>query len=46
MDFSIEVNFITGAMIGIEFASDDEGGKYAVLDLVILRLVFGLYPSE
>lgn len=46
MDFSIELNFITGAMVGIEFVSDDEGGKYAVLDLVILRFVFGLHPAE
>lgn len=45
MDFSIDVNFITGMMLGIEFTTD-EGSKYMVLDLFIARLVFGLHPTE
>ena len=46
MDFSIQYNFITGMMLGVEFTSDEEGGKYMVWDLLILRLVFAAYPIE
>lgn len=49
MDFSISLNFITGAMIGIEFThGDDEedNGRYMVIDLLIVRLVFGIYPEQ
>lgn len=46
MDFSIQFAFITGAMLGIEFTSDEEGGRYMIWDLVILRLIFAAYPIE
>ncbi len=46
MDFSIQFNFITGMMLGVEFVSDDEGGNHMVLDLLILRLMFSAYPHE
>ncbi len=46
MDFSIQFNFITGMMLGVEFVSDDEEGKHMVLDLLILRLMFSVYPDN
>lgn len=47
MDFSISINLITGMMLGIEFAEDEEdNSKHMVLDLLILRFMFSLYPSE
>ncbi len=46
MDFSIGFNFITGVMLGIEFTRDEEGSSYAVLDLLILRLIFAAHPYE
>lgn len=45
MDFSIDVHFITGVTVGLEFTTDEDS-KYMVLDLFIARLVFGLHPIE
>lgn len=46
MDFSLSIHWITGVMVGIEFQSDDEGdSRYMVLDLAILRFVFGLHQE-
>lgn len=49
MDFSVGLNFITGMMLGIEFARDEDEenpSKYMVIDLLIVRFVLGLHPSE
>jgi hypothetical protein len=45
MDFSIGLHFITGVMLGLEFTTDEED-KYLVVDLLIVRLTFGLHPME
>lgn len=49
MDFSVGVNFITGMMLGLEFSRDEDESspsKYLVIDLLIVRFVFGLHPIE
>lgn len=45
MDFSIGAQLITGMMLGIELATEEDS-KYMVLDLFIVRLVFCLHPME
>lgn len=45
MDFSIDVHFITGMMLGIEFTTDVDS-SYMVLDLFIVRFAFGSHPVE
>lgn len=46
MAFSLQFSFITGMMLGLEFESDEEGGKYLILDLAIIRFVIGLHSVE
>lgn len=47
MDFSLSIHLITGVMVGLEFQSDDEGdSRYMVIDLAILRFVFGLHQES
>lgn len=47
MDFSIQYHFITGMMLGIEYAKDEEErATHLVLDLLILRLVFSAYADK
>jgi hypothetical protein len=47
MAFSIDLNFITGVMLGLEFVSDEESNsRHMVLDLLIIRVLFSLYQEE
>ncbi len=49
MDFSISFTFITGMMLGLEVARDEDEknpSKYLVIDLFIIRFIFGLHPEE
>ena len=47
MVFSIDLNFITGVMLGIEFITDEEtNSRHMALDLLIIRVLFSLYQEE
>lgn len=45
MNFEIGFHWITGAMVGIEFVSDDDA-RGCVVDLVILRVVFTSWKQQ
>lgn len=42
---SISVDLITGFMVGIEFYTDELFGSGMILDLGVVRLMFGKIPE-
>lgn len=43
---AISINTVCGVMLGFEFHNDEEGNNYLIVDLLLIRLIFGWVRNE